>query len=160
MTQNDDSFFAKAYNPFLQGGICLAASVLFMLVAKGIQLTGMMEVSGRFFWMTATVFMLCFAVFNSVFLLSAGNIMRYWGRSLYSFLGLSLISGLLAWLISTLSIGEAGSYRWLYLVIFVVYLVFMAIMVTMRNIVDFAQREEWNHPRIRKNRRKNRNRGR
>ena len=45
---------------------------------------------------------------------------------------------------------EAGSYRWIYIVVAIGYLVFLSLMAMLRKIVEFAQREEWNHPRIRR----------
>lgn len=120
-----------------------------ILGAKLIKFSGIIDVPARFPWMTAAVFMLCFAVFNSVFSLSAENMMKYWGRSVYSFMGLAVTSGMLAWLFSSMTISEAGSYRWIFIVVTMSYLVFLSMMAMMRRIVDFAQREEWNHPRIR-----------
>ncbi len=153
MTQPQSTFIARAFNPFLQAAVTLGAALAVILGSKLIHLTGLIEVPTRFPWMTSAVFMLCFAVFNSVFSLSAKNMMKYYGRSVYSFLGLAVTSGLLAWLFSSMTISEAGSYRWIFLVVTIAYLVFMSMMSMMRKIVDFAQREEWNHPRIRRNHR-------
>ncbi len=107
------------------------------------------DITPRFAWLTAATFLLVFALFNALFSLSTNNMMRYWGRSVYSFMGLAVFSGGLAWLFSGLSIGEAGSYKWIFGVVTFGYLVFLSLMAILRNIVDFAQREEWNHPRIR-----------
>jgi len=153
MTEPQSTFIARAFNPVLQASVTLGAALAVILGAKLIHLTGLIEVPSRFPWMTAAVFMLCYAVFNSVFSLSAKDMMQYWGRSVYSFLGLALASGLLAWLFSSLTISEAGSYRWIFIVVTIAYLVFLSMMSMMRKIVDFAQREEWNHPRIRRNHR-------
>jgi hypothetical protein len=150
MLQPESTFIAKAYNPFLQAAVTLGAALIVILGAKLVNLSGIIEVPARFPWMTAAVFMLCYALFNSVFSLSANNMMKYWGRSVYSFMGLAFFSGLLAWLFSSLTISEAGSYRWIFIVVTVAYLVFLSVVAIMRKIVDFAQREEWNHPRIRR----------
>lgn len=150
MEQTPQSFIAKAYNPFLQAAVALGAVLVVILVSKIIKIAGIIEVPTLFPWMTAAVFMLCYAVFNSVFSLSSKDMMKYWGRSIYSFLGLAITSGLLAWAFSSLSIDEAGSYRWIFIVVTFAYLVFLSIMSLMRKIVDFAQKEEWNHPRIRR----------
>ena len=91
-------------------------------------------------------------MFNSVFSLSAENMLKYWGRSIYSYLGLAFASGVAAYFFSAMSIDEAGSYRWIYIVLTIGYLVFLGMMAFMRQIVEFAQREEWNHPRIRRGR--------
>jgi hypothetical protein len=144
-----DSIFEQAFNPVYQAVLSLAGVVVVSLVAMGVGASGIMEVPARFPWMAATAFLLCFALFNSVFALSTKNMLRYWSRSIYSFLGLALLAGGFAWLLSSLPINEAGSYRWILIVVTVGYIIFLAMMTTMRRIVEFAQREEWNHPRIR-----------
>ena len=154
MTEPNSTFIARAFNPIHQALVALGAGIVVTLGGKLVNLTGIVDVPPRFPWMTAAVFMLCFALFNSVFSLSAKNTAQYWGRSIYSFMGLAFVSGLVAWLFSSLTIDEAGSYRWIFIVVTIAYLIFLSIVALMRQIVDFAQREEWNHPRIRrKNRR-------
>lgn len=159
MNKNETSFFEKAYNPFLQASVVFGAGIVVTLCAKLVHLSGLIEVPQRFPWMSAAAFLLFFAVANSVFSLSSKNMMKYWGRSIYSFMGLAFSSSLAAYLFSSLSINEAGSYRWIFFVLTIGYLVFLSIMTTMRRIVDFAQKEEWNHPRIRRRPKKERGRG-
>ncbi len=149
-TNSTDSIFDRAYSPVLQASITFGGVILFILVAKLVKLTGLIYVPDRFPWITAASFMLLFAMFNSVFSLSAENMLKYWGRSIYSYLGLAAASGLAAYLFSSLSIDEAGSYRWIYVVLTIGYLIFLGMMAFMRRIVEFAQREEWNHPRVRR----------
>ena len=149
------TFSGRVSNPFIQASVALASALAIMLGSKLLALSGLLEVPVRFPWMTAAVFMLCFAVFNSLLSISVENVMKYWGRSIYSFLGLAFCSGLLAWLFSSLTINEAGSYRWIFIVVTFAYLVFLSVVSLMRQIVEFAQREEWNQPRIR---RRNKNR--
>ena len=148
------SFLAKALNPIIQAALALGAVLVFIGVAKLIHLTGLLAVEQDFPWMTAASFLLLFALFNSIFFLSSKNATRYWGRSMYSFMGLAVTSGLIAWGTSSLSISEAGSYWWIFIVVTVSYLVFLSMMNLMRKIVDFAQREEWTQPRIRNQHRK------
>jgi drug/metabolite transporter (DMT)-like permease len=149
MNKDQTSFFEKAYNPVLQAAVIFGAGVAVTLLSKIVKATGLIEVSQTFPWMSAAAFMLFFAMFNSIFSLSSKNMMQYWGRSIYSFLGLAAASGLMAYLFSSLSINEAGSYRWIYFVLTIGYLVFLSMMATLKRIVEFAQKEEWNHPRIR-----------
>ena len=80
--------------------------------------------------------------------------MKYWGRSIYCYMGLAAVSGLFAYLTSSLSINEAGSYKWIFFVLTIGYLVFLSIMSLMRKVVEFAQKEEWHHPRIRQRKKK------
>ena len=147
---NSNSFYEKAYNPILQAVIIYIVAIFILLMAKLIKLTQIITVSERFPWMTAGAFMLLFALFNSVFSLTTKNMMQYWGRSIYSFLGLAALLGLTAYAFSFIPIGDAGSYKWIYIVVTIGYLVFLSLMTFMRQIVEFAQREEWNQPRKRR----------
>lgn len=153
-TAEQDSFFDKTVNPIVQASVALGGVIVVILGSKLIKLTGLMYVADRFPWITAASFMLVFAIFNSVFSLTSENMLKYWGRSVYSFIGLAVVSGLLAYLFSSLTIDEAGSYRWIYIVLTIGYLIFLGMMAFLRTIVEFAQKEEWNQPRIRKKKNK------
>lgn len=150
MNPNSFDFYTKAYNPFLQAAIIFITMITIVLLSKLVNALGILEIGPKFAWMSAASFMLFFAVFNSVFSLSSKNLNRYWGRSIMAFMGLAAISAGAAYLFSSMSIDEAGSYRWIYIVVTFGYLVFLSIMGAMKNIVEFAQKEEWNHPRIRR----------
>ena len=147
MEKSNQSFYDRASSPFVQAGATYIGVLIVIAGGALIKASGLLLVSDRFPWMTAAAFMLFFAMFNSVFALSTKNITKYFGRSIYSFLGLAVLAGLTAYLTSSLSINEAGSYRWIYIVVTVGYLVFLSMVSMMRTIVDFAQREEWSQPR-------------
>lgn len=147
-TFEKDSLFSKAFDPVTQAGIILALAFVMMVGGKLVQWSGLMVVGERFPWLFAASMMLFFAIFNSVFLLSSKNLNRYWSRSMLSFVGLALGVGLLAWAFSGLSIGEAGSFKWIFFVVTFAYLVFMSITRFLKIIVEFAQREEWTQPRM------------
>lgn len=108
-----------------------------------------MEVEQRFPWTIAATFILFFAIFNALISLMTDNMDRYWTRSILSYVALAGLGGLLAWGFSSMTINEAGSYKWIYIVLTFGYLLFLSMIGFMRKIVDFAQKEEWNHPRIR-----------
>ena len=121
-----------------------------MMLSKIVKLSGLVTVSELFPWTTASSFMLLFTLFNCLFFLSAKQSMKYWQFSMYSFFGLAVLSGGAAYLFSMIPIGEAGSYRWIFIVVAIGYLVFLSLMTLMRNIVEFAEREEWTQPRRRR----------
>lgn len=145
----DKKSFLSGHNPVFQASITLGGVVLVNIGGGALSWTGILDTGERFPWMVAASFMLLFAVFNSVLSLSCVNMSKYYGASIYSFAGLALMAGLLAWLLSGLTISEAGSYRWIYIVVSIGYMIFLGMMSFMRIIVEFAQREEWNHPRLR-----------
>lgn len=152
--EQPESFLARAYDPILQGLFALGGAILLMLIGQLVLWSGALEVTARFPWMAIGALMLFYALFNSIFSLSSKDPTKYWGRSLMSFIGLTAIGGTAAWLFSGLSIWEAGSFRWIFVVITLGYLVFLSLVNLMKRIVEFAMKEEWSHPRTRN--RKNR----
>lgn len=150
MNNQSNSIFNKTISPIYQAAFALGGVVVISLLAKFVGAIGLTEVPQRFPWMAAASFMLLFAVFNSVISVTAKELMKYWGTSIYCFLGLAAAAGGVAYLLSSLTMSEAGSYRWIYIVVGVGYLVFLSLMAMLRKIVEFAQREEWNQPRIRR----------
>jgi hypothetical protein len=142
--------FISGQNPVFQALITFAGVIAANVGALFLKWIGLLEVGERFPWMVAASFLLCFSVFNSIYSLTSANMIKYYGASVYSFAGLALVSGLLAWAISSLSISQACSYRWIFIVVSIGYMVFMGMVSFMRAIVEFAQKEEWNHPRLRR----------
>jgi len=139
-------------NPFKQALFILLSIFLVNLGALAIEGMGLVVVPRRFPWLNAASFMLFFAVLNSLYSLSAASIPRYWGNSIYGFMLLGAVAGLQAWIFSGLPISKAGSYRWIYVVVTIGYLVFLSLMTTLRKFVAFAEREEWSRPRVRNKR--------
>ncbi len=147
---NNSSIFEKAHHPYMQAIAILGAIVVFILGAKLVKWAGILEVSATFPWMTVASFLLFFALFNVIFSLAAKDINKYWTQSIMSFVGLVFVAGAFAYMTSSISINEAGSYKWIFMVVTFGYLVFISIMGMMKTIVQFAEREEWQKPKRRK----------
>ncbi len=144
-------FFERKIDPLLQAVGFFGASVVFMLFVVLFRWLGWFPIDRVFPWSVATAFLLLYAVFSSLMSLNAeGAAMKYWGRSVYGFIGLAFANGIAAWLTSGLTLGEAQSYRWTYVIIAICFLVFLSVVNLMRRIVAFAEKEEWNAPRRRK----------
>lgn len=150
----DTSIFERKIDPLYQAGGALAAVFLFILIGSAVATVTDDVVGNKWPWLCAASFLLFFALFNAIMSATSENLMKYWGRSIYSFLGLAVGSGLLAWAFSGLSIGEAGSYKWIYFVVTFGYLVFLSMISFMKKIVEFAQKEEWNRPKMRQKKRR------
>jgi hypothetical protein len=93
--------------------------------------------------------MLFFALMNSILSIRAESFVKYWGASMYSYLALALATSMAAWGFSGVPLDEAESYRWIYIVATVGFVVFLSMVNLMKIIVRFAEKEEWNHPRKR-----------
>ena len=93
-------------------------------------------------WITFTSFILFFALTTCVLSLRAPSQRWYWNRSILSFIGVVVASALFGQLFSGLSINEAGSFRWLFIVMSIGYLVFMSIVRLMRRIMDIVIKQD------------------
>lgn len=145
-----ESEYKKIDSPIAQAVVVLAGALVLMLCGWLLTITRIYPAEPLFAWSIATAFMLLFAMLNSLMSLRADSFAKYWGRSMYSYLGLALCTGLAARLFSGIPLREAGTYRWIYIVVTVGFLVFLSMVNFMKKIVQFAEREEWNEPRRRK----------
>jgi len=153
---SNDSFFVKAADPVIQATIVFGLTVVFTTLTKIAIWTGAAEFKEYIPWVISASFLLFFAVLNSIFSLASDDMNKYWIRSMISYSVLAIISGLLAYLASSISFNEAGTIRWIFIVLTFVYLVFLSIVNFMKRIVSFAEREEWQAPKKRSRNRKNR----
>lgn len=153
METKSHPIFVKLQNPVFQAVVLLALVLLFDIGTWFLGSTGV-EFEQRSPWTTAAAFLLFFSALNAVMSIYTKNMDSYWTRSMLSFVGLAAASTLLAQWFSGLSMSEAGSYKWIYIVLTIGYLVFLLILTAMRKIVDFAQKEEWNQPKLRQKRKR------
>lgn len=137
--------------PYKQAALVFAGAFILMFGGWALDKTGIYLMDSLYPWSIATAFSLLFAIFNSLMSLSADNTLKYWGTSMYSYLGLAFMNGCSAWLLSGVRLSDAGTYRWIYLVVTIGFLVFLSMVNFMRKIVEFAEREEWTQPRKRRN---------
>lgn len=138
--------------PLIQAAISIGLGLLFMLTCLSFEETLALRPEKP--WVFASTFLLFYAIFNIVFSFNAENPEKYWTQAVIGFVISVLGLSLFAYLISGLSINNAGSIRWIFIVITVSYLVFMSMARAMRFIVEFAQKEEWNQPKLRDRKKK------
>lgn len=89
-------------------------------------------------WIVTTAMILFFIIVNTVVALRIVDIIPYWLRSLVCFVLLYGFSYGLSYLLSGKHIDDVGSFRWLWMVLGMVYLVFFIIVRSMKKIMDFA----------------------
>lgn len=128
--------------PLLQAGALLATVVVFILGGRLISLTGWVDVDAGTPWLVACSFTLFYAIFNSVFSLSAKNPNNYWLHSLLGYLMVSVGGGLIAFLFSGHTMDEVGGYKVIYIVFTMGYILLLIIMRSMKRIVTFAEKQD------------------
>lgn len=143
----NESEFKKLDSPIAQAVAILAGAIAIMLFGWLLTVTKVFVIDRLFPWSIAAAFLLLFALFNSLMSLRADSFTKYWGTSMYSYLGLALCTGLAAWLFSGIPLRDAGTYSWIYIVVTFGFLVFLSMVNFMKKIVQFAEREDWNQPR-------------
>jgi hypothetical protein len=104
--------------------------------------TGLADISGQVFWIIAGTGILFFAMLNSVLSLSCKDMNQYWTRAIPTYAALMVLSGSLAYLFSAMTMQEAGTFRWIFMVLTFGYLLFLSMMRFMRKIVEIAQKED------------------
>jgi FtsH-binding integral membrane protein len=128
--------------PMYQAVVIFLFSAFLALIDRQSGVLGVGATGKNSPWVMMTVGILFYAVASSVLSLRAKNQNKYWRNAMMTFVGLMLVSGLTAMLISGQSIDEAGSFRWLFVVLSIGYLVFCAIVRLIKKIVDIAIKQD------------------
>lgn len=136
------TIFEKSIPPVYQAVMAYGAILILSILVKLGEFIGIFAPSFMLIWIISASFLLLFGMFNSLFCLSAKSIGQYWSRSIFSYAGLAVMSGLTAWLFTSVSIGEAATFKWLYLVVTVGYLVFLSVVGFIRIIVEIAKQKD------------------
>jgi hypothetical protein len=137
-----DSVFNKDINPYKQAGIVVAASIIISAVLKLVALSGLYVTELLTYWIIAAAFILFYAAFNSLLSLSSKDPNSYWGQSILGYAAVVILTGFAAYFFSGLSIYEAASMKWIYMVLTLVYIIFLTIVRLMRKIVEIAIKQD------------------
>lgn len=89
-------------------------------------------------WIVSTAMVLLFIIINTVVALRIDNILPYWTQSVICFIFLLAFSYGWSYMLSGKHIDDVGSFRWIWIVLTMVYFVFFGIARSMKRIVDFA----------------------
>ena len=129
-------------NPLYQASAVFGLIVIFVGIDKLFGASGMIEGEANMPWVISLAMVLFYALFNSIFSLKATRITRYFSHSILGYMGLVIAGFTFSWLISSLTIDEAGSFRWLIVVMTFGYLIFLSIVRLIKRIVDIAMKQD------------------
>ncbi len=93
-------------------------------------------------WIVATAMVLFFIILNSIVALRIEQGIPYWSQSVMYYLGLLAFTYGWCFLLSGKHIDEVGSFRWLWFVLTLVYMVFFVIARSIKRIIDIANRQD------------------
>ena len=117
--------------PHTQGLLLGAAALVFMLIGR------LILQKPDFAWTSSAAFLLFFVVFNNGAAIFAANYGKYIQQALPTFVGLLLAMGLLATLISGISIYDKPAFRTIYIIMIMAYFSLMALAFFVRKAADF-----------------------
>ena len=128
--------------PLYQALLVVSMTIVFSLIDKMMpHHTELLEINSGT-WIVGTAMVLCYIILNSIVALRIEPIIPYWSKSVTFYIGTLVFVYAWSYLLSGKSIDEAGSFRWLWLVLTLVYMVFFAIARSMKRIVDYALKQD------------------
>lgn len=128
-------------NPIFQSVIIGVVAFIAMALTKMSQGTNT-ESNFENIWLVVIMFLLFFALFNTVICLSIEKQVAYFWKSITCFFILLAFLIFSAYLFSGVSYNDAGFFRWIIMVVGFGYLVFFSIVMAMHRIVKFAQKQD------------------
>ena len=129
-------------NPFIQGALVGCLIIIFHLFSFFGKAIGLTDPKPNSPYIISTAMLFFFVLFNSILSIKADNLIKYWGKSITTYMLILVAGGYLSFLISGVHIDDAGSFRWLFVVITMGYLIFLAIVQSMKKIVDIAIKQD------------------
>lgn len=129
-------------SPIYQAAGTLALMIIFTGMNSLFSVTGMLDSDQNTPYVIVLGLILFFALFNSIFSLKSANVLRYFSQSIISYMGLLIAGFFFAYLVSSMSIDEAGSFRWLIVVMTLGYLIILVIVRLMKRIVQIALKQD------------------
>jgi|GEM_PF-243204 len=134
-----NSIYNTQVKPRYQAMIAIGLLILSMAVLKAMSDD---ESGHEQFWEASLVILMAFGLFNAVFSIPYKDQLTYFRNSIFSYALVAAVGILLATWFSGVSIGESGSFRWLYAVFTFSYLVFVSIVNAMRKIIEIAKKQD------------------
>ncbi len=129
-------------SPFYQAGLVLCFIIVLSLIDNVLPHHSKIIDPKAGPWMVSTAMMLCYVFLNTVFLFRINHVVSYWIKSVLCYVILLILAYGWCYLLTGMHIDDVGSFRWLWIVLTLVYTIFFAIAYTIRGIIAIADREE------------------
>ena len=126
--------------PIAQALYCLVFCI-FALGALKIGSSMGWQVLPAYYWGVCVTCVLVYIILSGTFGTRVADIRRYWLHSVYSFVGLLVVSNLLAAQFSGVAMRQSGGFAWLYCVLIIFYLSFLSITTMIKQLWTFFEEE-------------------
>ncbi len=128
--------------PLHQAALVACMILVFSLVDLILPTTNNLLEANAGPWIVSTAMVLCFIILNTIVALRIEHVVTYWSKSVMYFLGLLALSYGWCFLLTGKHIDEVGSFRWLWFVLTLVHMIFFAIAVSMKRIINIANQQD------------------
>jgi len=136
------SILDRQISPYQQLMAVFGRTFILMLSSRLMPAVPYSSTAGIMPWVVLCGMILFFSLMNSILSFASTDGAKYWRDSIISFAVLLIAGGFLAWGLSGVPIGAAGSVRWIYFVLTFGYLVFLSIVNLIKFFVFLAQRQD------------------
>lgn len=120
-------------------GIAIALTLFVNLILK---LIASDKVIPSTYWEASFSILLVYMLFNAIWSISYEKKSTYMLFSVIGYLALAFVGGYIAQYFSGQTMDEAGSFRWLYIIFSVCYLVILGIVNAMRKILEIVKKQD------------------
>lgn len=135
------SLFSKQVQPRTQALLAFSGILVFSLIGSAFDFENE-KLTEQFPWVISAAFMLVFALFNSILWIPSQNSSSYLSQSVICYIALAFAAGLLAYAITGIAPQDAGSIKAIFLILTMGYIVFLAIMGTIKQLIVFFNNEQ------------------
>lgn len=132
--------------------VCVLSFVLFLFITfccYALQIE-----NPKYAWQVSVTLTLFYAMSVSVLHTISDDLKVSWQKSIIGYFAYIIPSQLVAWGVSGISFGELGTFRMIYIVVTICFIIFMVIATAVRQLVEFTEakdREKERRERIKKN---------
>jgi hypothetical protein len=141
MLDNNNVPAFKSISPFYQAGISFILILIFDVVSVSITKDPIAKLPPQI-WTNCIAMVLFYIVVNCLMSLRSATTPKYVRDSIFAFLVLSIAGILLSQFMSKKTMDESGSFRWLFIVLGVGYMIFLGIINTMKFVVNWAKTQD------------------
>ena len=120
-------------SPFKQVFFVFALMIVMMMITSAFPDTPYSTTSHLSPWIVVCSMLLFYSLVNCILSFGASSSMNYYLYSIISFAIILVLGGVIAWQVSGVGIGDAGSMKWLYVVMTFSYLILLSIV----NLIKF-----------------------
>ena len=129
---------ARIEDPLVLAFTSFVFAVLLWILGKVLALLFPEMADPYYPWMISAAIILFYALFCSLLLFKTKKLIWYWSRSIYGLIGLVMLNALFAYFLSGTSIYQAESYRTVFIILIIAFIVFMTIVSSVKKVVEYT----------------------